>query len=158
MSYTAEIAKQEHPDAITVFVGPCIAKKFEGTQDQYVDHVLTYEELASFFLAKHIEIMELEEGVFSTGDATSQARRFCVDGGVAETVKHYAKEINPDVEVKPVFINGLDKKGLGKLKLAAMGKLPNCNLLECMSCEGGCLAGPGVIVPPNVSIKKLDKL
>ena len=158
MSYTAELAKKEHPDATTVFIGPCIAKKFEGTQDKYVDNVLTYEELASFFLAKHIELMELADGEFSTDKATLEARRFCVDGGVTETVKYYAKKLDPDFEVKPVVINGLDKKGLGKLKLAAMGKLPNCNLLECMSCEGGCLAGPGVVVPPNVSIRKLEKL
>lgn len=154
MSYTAEMAKQEHPDATVVFIGPCIAKKYEGTNDPNINFVLTYEELGALFLARHIEVLDLPESEYDTNSATIEAKRFCIDGGVTETVKMYAKELAPDLELKPLFINGLDRKGLNMLKVAAKGKLTN-NLLECMSCEGGCMAGPGVNVPPNISRRKL---
>ena len=156
MAYTAELAKQDHPDAVTVFIGPCIAKKFEGINNDHVDYVLTYEELGSFFIAKSIYVQELAPGKYDTEHSTSEAQRFCIDGGVVGAVQYYLHDIDSHVEAKPFFINGLDKKGLNALRLAAKGKLPG-NILECMSCEGGCLAGPGVIAPPTVSRKKLEQ-
>jgi [FeFe] hydrogenase (group B1/B3) len=157
MAYTAEIAKEDHPEAKTVFIGPCIAKKFEGSQNDVVDFALTFEELGAFFEAKEIKLAELDEASYNTEEATLLARNFCVAGGVTETVKEYAKQIDPSVEINPLFINGLDKKGLKVLAKAAQGKLPN-NLIECMSCEGGCIAGPGVMVPPSVSGRRLAAL
>ena len=157
MAYTAELAKSEFPDAITVFIGPCIAKKFEGTKDENTDYVLTFEDLGSFFLAKGLEILELETSGYATSSATDEAKGFCVDGGVTAAVKHYVKLLDPELEIKPLFINGLDKKGINLLKAAGTGKLKN-NLVECMSCEGGCLAGPGVIVPKRISERKLKML
>ncbi len=154
MSYTGEEAKKNHPNCITVFIGPCIAKKFEGINDKYIDYVITFEELASFFIAKHIEIPELPEKKYDTPKTTTEAKRFCVTGGVTETVKFYVKEKRSDIEIKPLYINGLDKKGLKMLEVASKGKLPY-NLVECMSCEGGCLNGPGIIVPKKISEKKL---
>lgn len=157
MAYTAELAKTDHPDAVVVFIGPCIAKKFEGSKNPDIDYTLTYEELGAFFLARHIDVLDLPEEKYATEKSTLEAQRFCVDGGVAETVKMYAKEMAPDLEVKPLFINGLSRKGLKQLEMAAKGKFPNSNLLECMSCEGGCMAGPGVLVAPSISTRKLPK-
>lgn len=154
MAYTAKLAKKEYPESTTVFIGPCIAKKYEGTNDVNVDFVLTFEELSSFFIAKKVDLLELNDSSYDTSDATAKAKEFCIDGGVAEAVKYYLKKLNPNIEATPYYINGLDKKGLKQLELAAKGKLPN-NLLECMSCEGGCLSGPGVIVSPAVSLRKL---
>lgn len=154
MAYTAEIAKEDNPESIAVFIGPCIAKKFEGTKNDNVDYVLTFEELGAYFLACDIEVAELEGADYDTDKATIEARRFCINGGVSEAVRVYANQIDPSVEVKPLYINGLDKKGLNLLAIAAKGKLSN-NLVECMSCEGGCLAGPGVVVSPVVSSKHL---
>ncbi len=156
MAYTAELAKKEHPESTTLFIGPCIAKKYEGTNDQNVDYVLTFEELSSFFLALKIDLLKLEEAKYDTIDATIEAQRFCINGGVAAAVKYYLNKTTPDIEINPYYINGLDKKGLKQLEIAANGKLPN-NLVECMSCEGGCLSGPGVIVSPAVSARKLVK-
>ena len=155
MAYTAELAKENHSDSITVFIGPCIAKKYEGINSAQVDYVLTYEELGSFFIAQSIYVQELEPGQYDTDISTSEAQHFCVDGGVVAAVQYYLNKLGAEVEAKPFFINGLDKKGLNALRLASKGKLP-ANILECMSCEGGCIAGPGVIAPPTVSRKKLQ--
>ncbi|MCF6242088.1 MAG: monomeric [FeFe] hydrogenase [Bacteroidales bacterium] len=155
MAYTAEFAKQKFPDCKTVFIGPCVAKKFEGFHNNYVDYVLTFEELSSFFLAFNIEITELKETSYDTIQTTKEAQHFCVSGGVANTVKYYSNKINPLVKINSYLINGLGKKGFRELKNTAKGKLPY-NLIECMSCEGGCLSGPGVNVPSKISIRKLN--
>jgi len=157
MSYTADMVKDKHPDCISVFIGPCIAKKFEGINDPNVNYVLTFEELSSFLLAFQIEVNDLEDSDYDSADSTNVAKRFCISSGVTETVKYYANKIDPSFEIKPLFINGLDRKGLNMLRQASKGKLPY-NLVECMSCEGGCIAGPGVNVSPKVSLRKLDKL
>jgi len=157
MSYTAEVARNDHPDATTVFIGPCIAKKFEGTNDEFVDYVLTYSGLDSLFQAKQIDLSLLPDEKYDSGDTTVEAKRFCIDGGVTETVKYYINKIDPTIEVKALIINGLDKKGLKKLASAAKGKLPY-NIVECMSCAGGCIAGPSVLVNPAMSRRKLPAL
>ena len=45
MYYAARIAKEKHPDAKVVFIGPCVAKRKEARRDECVDFVLTFEEV-----------------------------------------------------------------------------------------------------------------
>ena len=40
MYYAARIAKEKHPDAKVVFVGPCVAKRKEARRDEAVDYIL----------------------------------------------------------------------------------------------------------------------
>ena len=86
---------------------------------------------------------------------------FAKTGGVAEAVKARLK--NPDI-LKADVINGLDKAGMKKLKMYGdieSGKIkpgPNAgNLVEVMSCEGGCIAGPFVISKVNLANVQLGK-
>lgn len=151
MSYTAEMAAEHYPDTVRVFIGPCIAKKFEGIHDENVDYVLTYEELGAFFMACDIDTASLEESTFDATTATRHGRGFPVSQGVTEAVKHY---VGPRAAVQPVPIDGLKKKGLNQLKLFAQGKAPG-NLIEVMSCEGGCICGPGVVNNPKSTVRAL---
>ena len=41
MYYTAELVKQDNPDCLTVFVGPCLAKRMEAESDPNTDYVIT---------------------------------------------------------------------------------------------------------------------
>lgn len=137
--YTAEIVKKENPDAVTVFIGPCVAKRAEGYEDPNVDFVINYEELGALFVAKKIQITELEESKYTT-EASKQARNFGYCGGVAESVK---KSLRNEDSVKSCIINGLNKESIRQLKkYAASGECDNgCNLVEVMCCEGGCIGG-----------------
>lgn len=48
--------KRRHPEAKTVFIGPCVAKKDEAEHyDGIVDAVLTFDELSAWFKEKGIE-------------------------------------------------------------------------------------------------------
>lgn len=175
MAYTAEIVKAEYPDAVRVFIGPCIAKKHEGLANDDIDYVLTYEELGAMFMGKDINLFEISKTIEGEKagssinpnieketqndlfNPTNIGRSFPVTGGVANAVKDSLKETDRNnIEFKPVFIDGFTKKNVKLLNIYAQGKCPG-NLLEVMSCEGGCIAGPGVISKPQVVSKKLKE-
>lgn len=141
MHFVAETVRQRSPDAVTVFVGPCVAKRHEGMLDECVDYVLTFEELFALFAAKGIEPAEAE--LPATG-AHAEGRGFAVSGGVAGAVQSVADD---PAKVRPVQINGLDRKGLAMLRSFLKGKCPG-NLVEVMTCEGGCVNGAGVCNRP----------
>ena len=152
MAYTARMAREAYPGEKTVFIGPCVAKRHEGLGNPDVDFVITFEELGSLLVGKDIDIQTSEESAFDLADASADARNFPATGGVASAVKH-ALEGSP-LEVKPVLVDGLTRKNIALLKAYGAGKCPG-NLVEVMSCEGGCLHGPGVITNPVLSKKKL---
>ena len=153
MIYTGEVAKKADPDCITVFIGPCLAKRREGFDSEIIDYVLSVEEVDALFTAKNIEIKNApvrpEKYV-----PTVSGRNFAKTGGVAESVRLRLKDKSI---LRPAVINGLDKAGMkilaGYGQINA-GKIPapeNCpNLIEVMACEGGCIGGPSVITNPKL--------
>ena len=154
--YTAEIVKKEYPDAVTVFVSPCVAKRAEGYENDNVDYVMNYEELGALFVAKRIQIADLKDGEFHV-ESSKQGRNFGLTGGVAESVKESL--VDEDV-VKPCIINGLDKESIRKLKTyAKTGECENgCNLIEVMCCEGGCIGGNATLNNPKIAKKQIVNL
>ena len=53
-----------HTDTKVVFIGPCLAKKDEGSTDISVDAVLTFAELEKWLKNENINLDELEESEF----------------------------------------------------------------------------------------------
>lgn len=153
MHYTAEAVKKDDPDAITVFIGPCVAKRKEGFDDPLVDYVLTFEEAGSLLVAKDIEVCLLD-GVALENPPSAQGRGFAVTGGVAAAVEAYA---GPEAGVKAVSVNGLNTKALHLLKAYACGTCPG-NLVEVMACEGGCVGGAGVVAASNYAAREVAKV
>lgn len=143
MHYTAQIVKKELPDALTVFVGPCLSKRKEAQEDKFVDYVLTYEELYAMINGKDLILENLESTPFDR-KATVEALTFGIRGGVTETVK---KAAGKDAGlIKEELIAGIDKKTIFKLKAYAKGHCP-VNLVEVMCCPGGCVGGCATIKP-----------
>lgn len=154
MHYTAQMVKDAQPEAVTVFIGPCVAKRKEGFDDPLVDYVLTFEELGALFVAAGIEVCILE-GVALENPPSAQGRGFPVVGGVAAAVQAAAGD---DAGVKPVTISGLSTKALRQLKVFT--KAGNCpgNLVEVMACDGGCVGGAGVVAAKNYSARAVAKV
>lgn len=153
MHYTAEIARKADPDAITVFIGPCLAKRREGMDDEFVDYVLSAEELGAFFVAKEIDLSQIET-TEKTEKPTASGRNYAITGGVANSVKIRLKD--PSI-LKPAIINGLNKEGMKQLKAFGNGTGGDANLVEVMACTGGCIAGPAVITNPKIAAIQLKK-
>ncbi len=150
MHYTAQMAKKADPEAITVFIGPCVAKRKEASDDPYVDHVLTFQELSALLAARNIEILQCAETPFDLA-GFAEGRGFPVSGGVTEGIKAYIGDLVP---LTPIGVNGLDKRSVKRLR-SYIKKCPG-NFVEIMGCEGGCIAGPAGITPGKKAGRKLQ--
>lgn len=147
MVATARRVKDREPQARVVFIGPCIAKKLEALEPdvrRYVDFVMTYEELMGMFSARSIEFTGLPDEPFADL-ASIDGRGYAVAGGVAQAVINCIQAQDPGRQVPSMKADSLfDCKKM--LTLAKAGKTPG-HLLEGMACPGGCVGGPGTLMP-----------
>ena len=155
MNFNGILAKKDDPDCVTVFIGPCLAKRREGFDDKNIDYVLTVDEVDALFAAKEIDItkMEAKPGKYLP---TVSGRNFAKTGGVAESVRLRLSDQGRSI-LKPYVVNGMTKAVVKQLQ--AWGKIvagtapvtaDTPNLVEVMCCEGGCIAGPGIITKPQL--------
>ena len=154
--YISEIIKKEMPDAVTVFVSPCLAKRAEGLDNPNINYVMNCEELDALLTAKDIEVSKCEETHYPV-KSSKHARNFCLTGGVAESVK---ASLTDESVIKPCVINGLNKESIRQLKTCAKtGQCEGgCNLIEVMCCEGGCIGGNATLNPLKTAKKQVDGL
>jgi iron only hydrogenase large subunit-like protein len=147
MVATAHTLKAQDPQSKVVFIGPCIAKKLEALEEEvlpFVDFVLTYEELMGRFSARSVDLAGLEEEPFRY-QASRDGRGYAVAGGVAAAIKNCIAELDPTREVPVQRADSLsDCRKM--LALAKAGKTKGY-LLEGMACPGGCVGGPGTLMP-----------
>jgi len=135
MHYAAATAKMQYPEAKTVFIGPCVAKRKEGIDNEFVDYVLSFSELDAIFEAMDITPADCDEMTLES--IAGEARGFALSGGVIAAIKKQDLQI----DVKTLSIDGLNKKSINLLKAFSKGKA-SAQFIEVMACEGGCIAGP----------------
>ncbi len=122
--------KKRIPNAKTVFIGPCVAKKDEAEYyEGIVDAVLTFEELDEMLKGAHIEL-EAE----SDSTENSRARFFPTTGGVLKTMTQNAPGYTY------MAIDGVENC-MTALKDIASGKIHKC-FIEMSACIGSCIGGP----------------
>lgn len=122
--------KRRHPNAKTVFIGPCVAKKDEAQHyEGLVDAVLTFDELTAWLKAENVEIPEEMDK-----DENSRARFFPTSGGILKSLSHQ----NPDYTY--MTIDGTENC-IAALKDIEAGKLQRC-FIEMSACAGSCIGGP----------------
>ncbi|MDD4716117.1 MAG: 4Fe-4S dicluster domain-containing protein [Oscillospiraceae bacterium] len=147
MMQMAKVIKELDPYSKVVFFGPCIAKKAEAHQEdvsQYVDCVLTFEEMQALFNAKGIDLVSMEETPLD--NASYFGRIFARSGGLTEAVAEALKEKDipkEEFDCNPLVCNGLSECRTALLK-AGKGKLAE-NFIEGMACDGGCIGGPACL-------------
>lgn len=149
--------KQLHPDALTVFVGPCIAKKAEAREPDLVravDYVLTFQEVQDIFRAADIRPEELEE---AQRDHSSRAGRiYARTGGVSEAVQATVAHLFPEraLPVRGVQADGV--KACRELIRAIQKGEHTANFFEGMGCTGGCVGGPRVLTDPGTGRENVE--
>lgn len=152
----AKYIKSTDPEAKVVFIGPCTAKKMEYQQEnsrEYVDCVLTFEELQALFDSRDLDLSQLSEDVLD--NASYFGRIFARSGGLSDAVNQALKEQNSDFEVKPVACDGIEACRMALLKLSK-GVLPG-NFIEGMACIGGCIGGAGCLTHGEKNKAEVDK-
>ena len=122
--------KNRFPNAKTVFIGPCVAKKDEAEYyEGIVDAVLTFEELTNWLKEEKIT---LEEEMDS--DLCSKARFFPTTGGILKTMAQEKEGYNY------VALDGVSNC-VEALKDVLDGKVHKC-FIEMSACVGSCVGGP----------------
>ncbi len=156
MATIAKRIKELDPEAKTVFIGPCTAKKGEFQQPEvhkYVDCVITFEELQAMFDSRDLDVTAMEETEIN--DASEFGRIFAHCGGLATAAAEALKEQGSDFELKPMSCDGIEACKVALLK-ASKGKL-DANFIEGMACMGGCVNGAGNMVHGDSNRIKVDK-
>ena len=122
--------KKRYPNAKTVFIGPCVAKKDEAEHYKgIVDAVLTFEELTKWLKKEKIEIDKTMDS-----SEESRARFFPTTGGVLKTM---AQDISGYAYLA---IDGVENC-IAALRDIENGKIHKC-FIEMSACAGSCVGGP----------------
>ena len=130
-----------HPGCVTVFVGPCIAKKGE-TLNEFIadrpDYAITFHELSDLMKSKGIAFEAVPEDY---QESSIYGKKFATSGGVAAAVLEVMTEMGEDISDITLMscAGGAEcKKALMMLK---SGRLKE-DFIEGMMCPGGCVGGP----------------
>ncbi len=154
MAQMGKFIKEHDPEAKVVFIGPCTSKKMEIKQDSvkdYVDYVMTFEELQAVIDSKDIIVDDLEPSEMD--EASYYGRIFARVGGLTDAVTEAVKELGADdFEFNPIVCEGVEKCKPALMR-AKKGVLPN-NFIEGMICSGGCVGGAGCLTHDGDSHKK----
>lgn len=147
MVAAARRIKLINPQAKVVFIGPCVAKKREGLEQEVrevIDFVITFEELMGMFGAREIEWQTLSEEEFQH-PASRDGRGYAVAGGVAHAIENC---IRHEQSGRTVAVETADTlRDCKKMLLKAKAGRCDGYILEGMACPGGCVGGPGTLMP-----------
>ena len=141
MCAISRMIKAKEPDAVTVFIGPCLAKKSEVIDQKIegnADYVLTYSEIRAIMRAKDVVLKEDDNTSYQ--ESSVHGKRFGNSGGVTQAVLQSLKESEENIDAKVCVANGAQECKKALLLMKA-GKLPE-DFIEGMACEGGCVGGP----------------
>lgn len=156
MATLAKFIREKDKQSKIVFIGPCTAKKAEMKLDDvkdYVDTVITFEELQALFDSRHIMPEMLDETPLD--NASYFARIFGRSGGLAESVAEGLKEIGAnDFVYKPVVCSGIDECKVALFK--KMKGVLDANFIEGMACEGGCIGGAGCLTHAEKNVRLVE--
>ena len=158
MIASGRAVKAIHSDALTIFIGPCLAKKAEAKEKDLagaVDYVLTFQEINDIFRIMNIDPSKMQE---SEMDHSSQAGRcYAYTGGVSHAVSATLDRLNPHRRIR---MNTKQADGIPAcremMKELTAGK-KTANFYEGMGCVGGCVGGPKAIIPPAAGKKNVEE-
>ena len=147
-------AKNKYEDALTCFIGPCIAKKMEAVRHpESIDFVMTYEELQCVFEGTGIDLASLEAEEYHT-TATGGGLGFPLNRGVQASLKLFLEKSGSG-DVLMDYADGL-RNCQEKLSLVKQGK-QSLEYFEGMACQNGCVDGPGTLVQQGMARVMLTK-
>jgi iron only hydrogenase large subunit-like protein len=127
-------------DIKVVFIGPCLSKKLEGTDEISVDAVLTFDELMSWIEDEKLSFNDLEEIPIDVTNVNYS--QYPVVGGIT---KHFTNKQVIHVDGIEECIKMLEEINLGKF---------SDYLIEMSSCRHSCVGGSAM---PNDGISVFER-
>lgn len=139
--------KRLHPDAVTVFIGPCIAKKAEAKEADVadaVDYVLTFQEVQEILTIAEIDLDSLPED--DREHSSTAGRTYAYSGGVSTAVHNCLEKLRPKRNIPLTSECADGVSGCRDLIQNVKEGHLNANFIEGMGCTGGCVGGPKVLI------------
>ncbi len=133
------LRETEGNDIKIVFIGPCIAKKDECTDEMLnneIDAVLTFNEIKNILNDKNISIDELEESNFDPPHAF-MGKAYPLAGGLLKSTN-----IPEDILEKEIIVVEGKKKVMEIVDEIANNNI-NAKFVDILFCEG-CISGPAI--------------
>ena len=99
-SKISRMLKEKDPETVTVFIGPCMAKKSEAADksiENNADYVLTFGEAIEMMRGKEVELEPAEE---TKQEGSVFGKRFGNGGGVTNAVIQCLKEQGQSTDIK----------------------------------------------------------
>lgn len=147
-----------YPDSLTIFIGPCLAKKAEARNVDIadaVDYVLTFQEVKDIFDIMNIDPSTMND---SEKDHSSRAGRiYAYTGGVSEAVKLTLERINPNRKISFRTQKADGVKACRDLIDDIIQGNTSANFYEGMGCKGGCVGGPKATISSEKGKKNVEK-
>ena len=150
--------KRIHPDAVTIFAGPCLAKKKEAKEPDIadaVDYVLTFQEMQDIFDAAEISLEELPEE--EKEHAAKAGRLYARTGGVSQAVEEMVRQLSPDGKINVRCEQANGTKECMEMMRRIQNKETDANFFEGMGCVGGCVGGPKAIIDSEKGKRYVDE-
>jgi len=138
MAACAKIVAREFPEHKIFFIGPCVLKKMEASQDypELKITALTYKELQQVLKLKKIKTDKTDfmQGFDLIGYHT---RLYPISGGLSQSsgLNDLLTDEEYDVVSGPVLM---------KQALDNFEKNKKLRVLDLLNCDGGCISGPGI--------------
>lgn len=148
MIATAKLAHAAYPEHKLVFIGPCIVKKKEASEDHPEQDILviTYRELEQVY--QKCNIVDPPKNPNDHWDMGEKGTRiYPYDGGLTETSG--IRSILKDEEIRIVSSY---KECEAVLKEFDANK--TIRFVDILFCEGGCINGPGIASTLSLSDRK----
>ncbi|MGI6620026.1 MAG: [Fe-Fe] hydrogenase large subunit C-terminal domain-containing protein [Bacillota bacterium] len=146
----ARYLKSLDPDLKVVFIGPCVAKKEECTRPDAalsVDVALTFLELWSWIEEEDIDVASLEASDFDP-PYPDLGRLFPTEGGILRAAGFTGSVSSPKV----ISASGIEHC-IEMITYVTSGQA-SVDLVDLMSCSGGCLGGPGAASELNIYARR----
>ena len=149
--------KAIHPDCVTVFIGPCVAKKAESMDPDLegnADYVMTFGE---FFMLMQSRDIIFEAPAEGYQESSLWGKGFASSGGVANAVMECMRERGEDTSNIKLLAAAGAKECYAALMQLKMGRLKE-DFIEGMVCPGGCVSGPSKVVSEAEVTRSRTKL
>ncbi|MDF2654469.1 MAG: putative sensor protein [Bacillota bacterium] len=130
MQIHSKLLKERHPEAVIVFISPCISKKAERYhQKSMVDYTINFEELAVLLEEAGISFSQGSHGC----EDQYRSRSFPVGGGILSSMRQAENHSYLSVSGYQACVEAI--------RDVESGALSDC-FIEMSLCEGSCIGGP----------------
>lgn len=158
MIAAGRVIKKLYPDAVTVFVGPCMAKKSEAREEDIadaVDYVLTFQEVQDIFDAADIHPEQLFEE--EKNHSSKAGRGYAKTGGVSEAVAETVRQLRPESSLQVLSEQADGVAECRKMLERLQRGETDANFFEGMGCVGGCVGGPKAILDRKEGRRQVER-